>query len=60
MNLVIHNMQMPTACINCPIYNNEFGQCNLIPNSTFYGDDYELYNPLEERCKDCPLEEVPE
>lgn len=49
---------MPQCCIDCPIYDNEFGQCNLIPNSTFYGDGYEVYNPLEERNKDCPLSEV--
>ena len=58
MSVMISGMDMPQCCIDCPIYDNEFGQCKLIPNSTFYGDGYEVYNPLEERNKDCPLQEV--
>ena len=51
---------MPQCCIDCPIYNNEFGQCNLIPNSCFYNKDTgeELYDPFEARNKYCPLSEV--
>lgn len=58
MSVIITGMNIPQCCIDCPIYDNEFGQCNLIPNSTFYGDGIELYDPLEERHKDCPLREV--
>ena len=51
---------MPQCCIDCPIYDNEFGQCNLIPNSRFYDKNTgeELYDPFEERHKYCPLSEV--
>lgn len=58
MSVMISGLNMPQCCIDCPIYNHEFGQCNLIPNSTFYGDGHELYDPFEERHKDCPLSEV--
>ena len=58
MSVIIAGMDMPQCCIDCPIYNHEFGLCNLIPNSTFYGDGIELYDPFEERNKDCPLSEV--
>ena len=58
MGVLITGMNMPQCCIDCPIYDNEFGLCKRIPNSTFYGDGTELYDPLEERNKDCPLREV--
>ena len=60
MSIMIPGMDMPQCCIECPIYNNEFGQCNLIPDSRSYNKDTgeELYDPFEERHKCCPLSEV--
>ena len=60
MSVMIPGMDMPQCCIDCPIYDNEFGQCNLIPDSRYYNKDTgeELYDPFEERNKDCPLREV--
>ena len=59
MSVMIAGMDMPQCCIDCPIYNNEFGYCNLIPNSKFYYDEDDvMYDPFEKRNKDCPLNEV--
>ena len=60
MGVMIPKINMPKCCIDCPIYDNEFGQCNLILDSRFYNKDTgeELYDPFEERHKDCPLIEV--
>lgn len=60
MSVMIPGMDMPQCCIDCPIYDNEFGQCNLIPDSRYYSKDTgeELYDPFEERNKYCPLREV--
>ncbi len=59
MSVMIAGMDMPQCCIECPIYNHEFGCCNLIPNSNFYSDG-ENYNLFTDRYKDCPLREVKE
>ena len=60
MSVMIAGMDMPKCCIDCPIYDNEFGQCNLIPGSCFYNKTTgeEMYDPFEERHKNCPLSEV--
>ena len=59
MSVLIVGIDMPRCCIDCPIYDNEFGQCNLIPLSRYYDlHGNELYDPFEERNKDCPLLEV--
>ncbi len=60
MSILISGMDMPKCCIDCPIYDNEFGMCNLIPDSCFYdkGSGEPTYDPFEERNKDCPLREV--
>lgn len=60
MSVMIPEMDMPQCCIDCPIYNDEFGECNLIPNSRFYNTDTdeELYDPFKARNKDCPLQEI--
>lgn len=59
MCVVITGLDMPKCCIDCPIYNNEFGQCNCIPNSRFYSDDgTELYDPFKEKNSNCPLREI--
>lgn len=51
------DMDMPSCCIDCPIYNHEFGECNLIDNSKYYYDGGEYYDPFEERHKKCPIKE---
>lgn len=48
-------MNMPECCIICPIYNGEYGKCNLIENSYSWDDNSD---PFEERRKDCPLKEI--
>ena len=57
MSVIIVGMNMPQCCMDCPIYDNEFGQCNLIPDSRSYNKDpgEELYDPFEERHEGCPL-----
>lgn len=57
MSVIIAGMELPTCCMDCPIYDHEFGCCNLIPNSTFYGDGVEYYDPFEEKNDKCPLKE---
>lgn len=55
------DMDMPNCCILCPIYNYEFGCCQLMSNSEYhnvYGEI--LCDPFEERLKDCPIKEVKE
>ena len=59
MSVMIAGMDMPQCCMDCPIYNGEYGVCNLNPNSKYHNEDGEiLYDPFEERNKDCPLSEV--
>lgn len=60
MSVLIPGMNMPQCCMDCPIYDNEFGRCNIIPDSWFYNKatGEELYDPFEERNKDCPLIKV--
>ena len=61
MSVIIPGMDLPTCCVDCPLRDNEFGCCNLIPNSRYYTDDgTELYNPFNEKHKDCPLREYDE
>ena len=40
MSIVITGLDLPKCCIDCPIYDNEFGQCNCIPNSRFYKNQH--------------------
>ena len=56
--MLLLDMDMPNCCQDCPIYDHEFGCCELIPNSRYYDNDgIEHYDPFEERNKDCPLRE---
>ena len=56
--MLIIDIDMPKCCQDCPIYDHEFGCCELIPNSRYYDNDgIEHYDPFEERNKDCPLRE---
>lgn len=57
MSVIIAGMDLPTCCIDCPIYNDEFGCCQLIPDSRYYYDGGEYYDPFEEKNDKCPLKE---
>lgn len=57
MSVIIAGMDSPTCCIDCPIYNDEFGCCRLIPGSRYYYDGGEYYDPFEEKNDKCPLKE---
>ena len=57
MSIIITGIDMPECCIDCPIYNGEYGVCNLNPNSRNYYEDENWCDPFEERRKDCPLRE---
>ena len=58
MSVIIAGMDLPTCCIDCPIYNDEFGCCQLMPKSEYHNEDGEiLCDPFEERLKDCPIKE---
>jgi len=35
MSVLIEGMALPSCCIDCPIYDNEFGQCNLFLIAVF-------------------------
>lgn len=56
MSIIVTGMKMPKFCVECPMYNGEFVECNLIQTDAWdFGAD-----PFEERHKDCPLREVKE
>lgn len=55
------DMEMPSYCIVCPLWNYEYGQCNFCGiKSRYYDDDGVIYDILEERYKECPLKEIKE
>lgn len=57
MSVMISGMDMPQCCIDCPIYNGDYGVCNLNSNQlNYYGENW--CDPFEGRRKDCPLSEV--
>lgn len=63
MSVAITELDMPKCCIDCPIYNHEFGMCNCIPNSYCYnkgpGLNFEkVYDPFKEKHSNCPLREI--
>lgn len=58
MSVMIAGMNMPQCCIDCPIYNGDYGVCNLNSNQLNYYGDENWCDPFEERRKDCPLSEV--
>lgn len=57
MSIIITGIDMPECCIDCPIYDDEFGCCRLIPDSRYYYDGGEYYDPFEEKNDKCPLKE---
>lgn len=58
MSIIIPGMNLPTCCIDCPIYNDVFLCCQLMPESEYYNEEGGvLCNPFKERLKDCPIME---
>ena len=57
MSVIVEGMNLPACCIDCPIWDTEFGCCKLIPNSRYYYDGGEYYIPFEEKHEKCPLRE---
>lgn len=45
----------PKCCIDCPVFNCEFGSCQLIENGCYYNADGQLYDPFSEIHKECPI-----
>lgn len=58
MSFIVTGIDPPKCCIDCPIHDYEFGNCRLIPNSRYYDDNGQLYDPFTEKHKDCPLRGV--
>lgn len=57
------DMEMPSCCVLCPIYNGEYGKCNLLDYSFyefFYYENVQSCDPFEERHKECPIKEIKE
>lgn len=46
--IAVKRMTMPKHCLQCPIFDGEYGLCNII------GDEPKA-DPTEERPEDCPL-----
>lgn len=53
--MLLIDIEMPKSCMNCPIFDGEYGFCNILKN----------YNkPSKRDCsssrqKNCPLIEIP-
>ena len=45
----------PKCCIDCPVFNCEFGSCQLIENGCYYNADGQLYDPFSEIHRECPI-----
>ena len=53
MGVYVKDMEMPKCCKDCPIYDDEIGQCNLILEYIF-----EVRDVGEQRPICCPLNEI--
>lgn len=54
MSILINGMEMPNACIDCPLF-SEWGDCSITHKWT-WSDEFPL---SENRMSDCPLVEIP-
>ena len=54
MSILIKGMEMPNACIDCPLF-SEWGDCSITHKWT-WSDEFPL---SENRMSDCPLVELP-
>ena len=48
--IAIKGKNMPKCCMYCPLFDGEYGTCNIIGETKA--------DATEERAKDCPLVEV--
>lgn len=55
------DMEMPSCCIVCPLWNYEYNLCNFCGvKSRCYNEGEVIYSPLDERYKECPIKEIKE
>ena len=50
--IAVKGMKMPKCCMYCPLFDGEYGTCNIIGETKA--------DATEERAKDCPLVEIEE
>lgn len=58
MSVIVKGMQMPKACMLCPIYDREYGECDVLHDRNpfpFLSEDTYRYDATKEIHKDCPL-----
>ena len=48
--MIAINMEMPTACMHCPLFDGEYGTCNIIGETKA--------DASKERAENCPLTEI--
>lgn len=63
MSVIVKGMQMPKACMLCPIYDGEYGECGVLHDRylfPFLSEDTYRYDATKEIHKDCPLVERPQ
>lgn len=62
--MIAIDIPMPKDCIDCPLYNHEFGRCNITNRALWYydepGSNIKSYDPFKERDIECPLEDLSE
>lgn len=49
MAILIKGMEMPKTCIDCPLHDGEYGQCNI---------NHNIYISFDDRPRKCPLTEI--
>lgn len=49
MEILIKGMDMPETCIDCPLHDGEYGQCNI---------NHNIYISFDDRPRKCPLIEI--
>lgn len=50
MMVAVRGMKMPKNCMECPLFDGEYGDCNIIGETKA--------DATEERAKNCPLVEI--
>ncbi len=53
--MIIIYIDMPTRCSSCPIYNGEYGECQL--RTCFPSRFADLHALFDDRPSNCPLRE---
>ena len=63
MSVIVKDMQMPKACMLCPIYDGEYGEYGVLHDRNLFpllSEDTYRYDTTKEIHKDCPLVERPQ